>query len=492
MTLSVDEVYQQIKNLEDVFPIPVPIETIKVGVFDASTGEFTGKTSFTHYESLGDLEVRGRGRKEFKDRYVNGSRVEYIRSGPRLEIRTIPAPKIDAVHVKLEFKVKNPKRGGWEVTANDITISVPENQDSVTINVRTATRVNWHIRSDNISHEDVLCIQRHPKVGVGAFTIPALPLLVLYEPPCDRERKSYAKYLTTTSFSTKLITEIVTEKSVTRPVSPLGYSEVQEAKGALNNLAFVLDKIPHAYAQAAAIALKTIASGLGDMKATETEGAIEAREQWLQTTVTTTQTYNTGTNSGGPGVGDRIVYLRNVKFLWVADDGNLTLTLLGWEEEKRPAIDWIKKHLGGEIDREVGQALLDLDPFVAGGPSVKLSPDRFEPLDKPLDVSGWGGCDGETVDFRIKKGDRIAETAYTIRIEDYRPSWLSFLGLGVTERETVMTKITQSTVTEEEHEQVTSMEYELCCEKDESLGLVQIYCDRLFGTFAFRIVPALQ
>jgi hypothetical protein len=71
---------------------------------------------------------------------------------------------------------------------------------------------------------------------------------------------------------------------------------------------------------------------------------------------------------------------------------------------------------------------------------------------------------------------------------DYRPGWLSFLGIGVTDEKTVKTTVTHTGSTEQTSTEEAKVSVEFYAQIDEVYA-VEVYYDRAFGTFAFRQVP---
>lgn len=484
-----NEVYTQIKDLENRFPIPTPSATIKMGTFDASTGKFKGNTSDITYESLGDYP----GPVPVV-RYDEDIKLVISKIGNRVKMEVIPAPKADAVNVLLEFEVKNRGQKDFAVTAKGITVSAPVNQNIVTINVKDSYSVNWHVQSGTKSYGDHMEIQRPPIVGGGAFTIPALPIGLFYEPPCDSQKKNKATYSFTKSMATASTLSFSTEKSTTRPASTEKFSSLPDMQKAFKAAAWLMARNPSPQAQAIAGVLRTIASDgvLGKVSGSETEGVTEAKGNTLISRHEVGRTSDTDVNNGGPGIGDVICFLRNARLVWLASSGRVTLTLLGYDNGPfQIGVGFLKSNLGSMektgLDRETGQALLDLDPFVAGGESAVLSQDRFVYNDC-FPLLGTGHCEGYSSSHTITNVDRQATTTFRTKAEDYRKGFLSFLGLGVLEDEKVMTTVTQSRETEVSVTEKTEVSCNLCCDVDEVYN-VEVYFDRVFGTFAFKRVP---
>ena len=80
---------------------------------------------------------------------------------------------------------------------------------------------------------------------------------------------------------------------------------------------------------------------------------------------------------GGPGVGDTIVFFKDVLVAWAYNGGSLQLYPIGWTEATNTALQ-IQSNPGQVgIAASDQQLLLSFDPFVAGGPFGQLPEGRF-------------------------------------------------------------------------------------------------------------------
>jgi hypothetical protein len=257
---------------------------------------------------------------------------------------------------------------------------------------------------------------------------------------------------------------------------------VQNAKGKLSNIANVFSNLPEG--GPVAEALRMISSGLGEMSAQETTGRINEREDALRTEITLSSHLSTAPNQGGPGVGDLILYLENVRWMWVAYEGVFSLSYLGFDRKVFASADYLEKHL----DEGLKEVFKQVDPFMGRGRmavTVNLPPERFEPV-VSISVQGASGCLGEMLSYEVVKEHSEAKTSYTMRVEDYSPGFLSVLGLGVTEEKTIMTNVSQSlkkTVAETER---FTVGYNLCASSLDEAYNVDVFFDKVYGSFAFK------
>src|SRR5438132_363133 len=143
-----NQVYNDLKQVETIFPIPAFPATIDMGTFDAQTGGFDGLTT------------------------------ETVPGGPKPVSQTIqPEVDVNAARVDLRFVIQN-AQGTTTITVNGMNTLVPRTQNSVIISAGFASNIEWSIRSGSRRYNDVLKINRPNVIGVGAFTVPVQPLAV--------------------------------------------------------------------------------------------------------------------------------------------------------------------------------------------------------------------------------------------------------------------------------------------------------------------------
>jgi hypothetical protein len=162
----------------------------------------------------------------------------------------------------------------------------------------------------------------------------------------------------------------------------------------------------------------------------------------------------------------------------MAEDGELTLALLGFDSIKTFAVqDLITNPAQTGLDAATIQELLKLDPFVAGGPSAALPSPRFV-FDHSETLSNVR--ETITLSHTMTQTDLNATTNVQIHTEDYKKGALSFLGIGVDETKQVMSKITHSNSTSVSVGTTTTVEIAL-----DVVGSVELNFsyDRIFGTF---------
>lgn len=176
-------------------------------------------------------------------------------------------------------------------------------------------------------------LTRDPTViGLGAFTIPILPVAIMYCPPPGRQTKNFITYSSAECVGTTLTTSITQEESSTSSGTAARYSEL----GMLNSALGVLKAGGAAYGlisgnPAAGALVGKIADGISSMmgsaKATDTTGTSRVEDHALTLIDATQMQRHT---LGTPGVDDKIVFLRGLRMAWLANGTEAPqLVLLG-------------------------------------------------------------------------------------------------------------------------------------------------------------------
>jgi len=219
----------------------------------------------------------------------------------------------------------------------------------------------------------------------------------------------------------------------------------------------------------------------------------------LLTTDTTTLTQ--GTEAGlGPGVGDRIGILLNVKVGWAIVNGELSYTILGYDGVRTYAVQTLSSDLSllnsgtpisqtqTQLDAHTIQNLLSLDPLVQNASASALTGARFV-QNVPASLGG-SGTDAQGDQFvashTVTTTDTTTQSNVTTTLTDTKPGWLvTLLGFdNNTSTETVTSMTYTSGITQSVGETVNSG-VTLFASTAETPNMVSLYFDTLFGTFVF-------
>jgi hypothetical protein len=489
-----EQTYKNVKEIEGLVKFPSVYGKKKVGVLDAVTGKFTYASP--EYKTV-HVDVGG-GNPDEKP-YHKPEKPE-VNVGKML---------INAVDVGLVFEVVN-RKGDFSVTAGGKTVTAPANANSITIDVGRVAKVTWKVQSESKTHSDQLQIVRPPIVGAGAFTVPAVPVAVLYEPPMDKKKLNQATYVKTKVIGTTIKTGYGFESSETTPSNASEFIGAMNFKSEAAKYGGAISKIPNGYTQAIGKILEFLAAGMGSASASLQTGTSVTSEKALILSTGQTSQFGTGAKLG-PGLGDRIIYLKNARLAWLGGMQGVRIGLLSYEKLDTRIVKILKEdwdylvlnnfHLGGSantngngpklgpktgLDAATLLALLKLDPMAHKGPNAPLDEKRFA----YVDTYGVNGADDyHTFRQMITSADLQAKTSFRVKTEEYSSGFLSFMGLGVTETKKLMTKFSMGSSQEMSSSQMEEVTANFHAEADEIYD-VKVFYDRIFRTFAFQPVPS--
>lgn len=429
--VTADSLYQLIKQFESTFSIPAPYVTVDVGTFDAVAGTFQGLTTTVDK----DDEPLEHGPNEHpvnpEPRFVGSVwRSVTVDKQWRQTITLVPAPKVPLAPVLLQFRIKNAATS-WSVTVGGSTTSAPASQASISVSIWDWTTVAWSIRAGASTYGDKLMIQRPAGLpGAGAFTIPVIPVAIIYAPPVDSLGRSIATYGVSNTVGTTVSYDFSTDSSETVPKMDSAFTDFNDFKNGLDVVSQALSLTGDATASKG---LSVITSELGTATQTEQTNTVEGNGNSLTVTTTKTQNISSNTKGGGPGVGDVIVFYKNMRVAWAYQNGQLQLCPFGHTYVAVTAA-YLQNNLSTVgISSSDQQNLLSLDPFVAGGPSASLAPDRFTAPDGgevSLEYGGGDGIDQKYVTTRDTKTTTTRKTSTTDSSTWDPGPLLKLLGIG--------------------------------------------------------------
>jgi hypothetical protein len=338
-------------------------------------------------------------------------------------------------------------------------------------------------------------IVRLPLVGGGAFTIPVLPVSIVYAPPAGSQGKNYAECSILSSSSLRISTTVNSSRSskTMTAYSPLDFA--QKIAGVAAQVATLLGPAAVAVAAAVKQGLDELAAVIPTETTTDSVAVSAGSDHALQFTDTSSWSY--ATPSGlGPGHGDRHVFLTNVQCAWLIADGELSYTVLGYEGVVAvTADDLVSDHqailAGGatgpitDLDRASVELLLGLDPFIAS-PTLPPTGPRFT-RNEPASVSGKGtGSGGDTLSAShdVTATDSTTKQTTNMQITNVRPGWLTALFNGDQTHETQLTQ-TYSAATQTTGDHKITSTVHLYAGVTDPPYAVDLYFDEMFQTLAF-------
>lgn len=486
------KMYDDVKHVESqIQSFPKREGTVNVGTLNMQTDAFTGY--FTPEDEV-DYGNEGNGPVQ----------------KPKVKKYQPVAIPTDAVEVTLQFHVSH-YDGPWSVTANGVTTHVPAGQHTGKVKVGHAVSVDWSISTP----KGVALVSRgrltRPPHGAGAFVVPAIPVTILYQPPVDAQKLTFASYSVTKSVGTA-VSVAFTDETKTRKADELPqFQGGNDFKKITDGAGKALGSTGNPYAAAIGAVLSIISAGMDSVTGTMETGTSTTEEHALRLGLSTASTFRTpqGAGATGPGGGDRIFYLKNARVAWVVTEApgthatKLSLALLGYDSQASASVDVLKADLaklGPAPDPKTahGQTtglppdaitnLLSLDPF-AKSPGAQLDETRFAYYDEYESHSA--GVDTYSLTSTQVTTNKSAKTDFSVRVTEYSRGFWTELGMGGDpefENKTVTATTSHSMMGEQTAAFSTTAALEMHTGAGEDLG-IRVFYDRVFGTFAFKRVP---
>ncbi len=482
MALTADQVYDLIKHDEAQFAVPAPYFIINVGTLDVATGTFTGLRTTSERDPEPVEHQAGQHPVNPPPRFVGERLISVtIDSTWHRTITSIPAPKAPLAPVQLRFSVANIS-AGWSVSAAGVTLSAPAGQDSLLVNAWDAQGAGWSMTAGGVSVNDSLRIQRPagpPPGALGAFTIPVLPVTIVYAPPADSLKLSTATYTTANTVGTSVDVGIGNETSSTVPVQATGFD---------GNLALFIGglKVDAAVLSGtAATVFSTAVTQLGQVTSTQQDTISDGTDTTFTVTQSTTDTAGTNAAGGGPGDGDMLHFYKDVRMVWAYLGGSLRLCPLDFAETADTARGLRETPAETGLAAADVAALLALDPFSGGAATAVLPGDRFTLMER-LEYGH-----GATLVKQISTTRDTKQQTTHKEVSTDTTTWdagpiLKALGLGGT----TTTSYTITNATGSDVSDTVTVTANFVSGPDDYF-VINIWYDSLFGTFAFQPVEPL-
>ncbi|MBL8949716.1 MAG: hypothetical protein JNK82_02995 [Myxococcaceae bacterium] len=395
---------------------------------------------------------------------------------------------VNAINAVLRFEVPQ----GVQLTANGRTATAGF-AGFVQLDVGDADTVSWTLRSGASSYSDTLLIARPAVNGMGAFTIAALPLTILYEPPQNAAQTNSAS----TSFAN--------EQTVVNTLSS-GSSTSRQPKWAEGEVAKQLGvKLAGKFPPTAAAygVLQGIVAAWGSVTTTVTNDSEVTSEELLLVKVSESQAITTSAHLG-PGRGDTIVYYRDARVAWGMDAGRVSLTLIDHGPLQMFSAETLKADLAAlnagatatasGLDADTLRELLVLDPLSGFSNSPHLPPlfggvslpaSRFT---KKSTVTINAAMYTLAMSHNVTTTDTLSQTITSTTVKDFHPGWLTLIGVGQNQAGKVTTRVTLGASRSVTLSQTKSATLSLAAAAAETYS-VDVFYDNIMGTFLTRKPP---
>ena len=586
MGLSVADAYTQLKHLENanLITLPETLDTVQVGTIDPKAGTFTFSVPTVQQTTVIPPNPQ-LGQKTNTIINVTVGVVATKAVDLRLKFAVIPQPSQAAETAARTARAAAPARAAGAATAAGLnagsigvvggvlgetnggttiegfpTILSQANQIVLDAGLVCSKATGAVTVTPPVSNFEIMVnipgkqpisvtifILRPPVVGMGAFTVPALPMAIVYAPPQGKLQKNTATYSDTRTL-TRTISSAVTSTTSTKTVQAYSASDlIGKVATAITAVAAVVGtggagagggaSVAGAFAElgqalfggakdandSTADATKQVSSELdlvskiltavdGSGPPANTATVAVETDQSLQLSISNMSQFMSEAGLG-PGAGDRIVYLSNVKAVWIAVNGEVGIHILGFgaiaanavqdlQQEQRSLENGAAPRLG--LDLDTIKTLLNQDPLTATrrlvttalGPPL-VGPPRFIPADPPGRTGSGTGPQGDVVQvtFDTTTETKNVTTKSTTRIIDLKPGWVGVLFGADDNQETTTTAIYSMTNTTDDKsdDKITSTITFFSQGVDDPYD-VKIFYDCTFGTYLVlnSNSPALQ
>lgn len=458
--LIVDDVYARLREAENLLSQPVPQSTVTVGTVNPTTGTYSGLSTIWTINPI-----------THKPSSIT------------------PVTSITGIEAVLQF---NAAQATWlTLTAAGKTVTVFGT--SVSLNVGTARNVPWTLTAGGYNFADTLIISRPYAAGTGAFTVSAMPISIVYEPPMNAARTNWASI----AFRQEMTTITTVSKSTSSTAKP------KWATGVV--LSSILDRLARSN-NIAALAKNAIGSAkvlMGSVDTSTTTGTTVNTDNTLGLTQVSASSITTNARLG-PGRGDVIVFYKNARVAWAMEEGEVTLVLLDHGPLGMVTVDTLRNELAiaraGQVPPVTGldattlESLIALDPLAStttshapgGFPDapVLVTP-RFR-KDTTLILNGTSF--NNLLSHTVTQTDKTSTTNTTTTVRDYHPGWLSLIGIGETRAGTYTTSVSLGTSRTDSVSSTISAQFNLSAAANESYS-VDVHYDNIFGSFLTRNPP---
>jgi len=562
MGSNVVDAYAQIKNLENTgqITLPEPQDTVEVGTIDPRAGTFTWSVP-TIVQTTTVPPVPPQKTNTF----INVTVVVVATKAVDLRLKFAVIPQRLVNHpVAISERITTAAATVTPVGVGDpfagetnggVTITefptVSSAADQITVDVGlvcSAVLPDEAITSPPVSnfgvtinipgHDPITArffILRPPVVGIGVFTIPALPMTIVYAPPQGKLLKNTATYSDTETLTRTVSSSITTTRSTKTAQAYSVGDLIGKVASAIGTVAAVVGtggagaaggaSVAGALAQLGAALFgpikeendstadgtKQIQNELSlvsniltavDSSTTSDAGTVAAQNDHSLTLTLSSMSQYGSESALGPGAGDRIVYLSNVKVVWMAVNGEVGINILGFDGIGANAVQDLLREQhslanGGQptlgLDARAIKSLLSQDPLVptkisvAGhlGPPL-VGPPRFVPA-RIHERHGSGTGPGGAViqeSFDSATEDKQTTTSSQTTITDAKPGWVSVVFGGENVETTTTTTFTMSQSTDNKMDDKVTSTITLYSAGGDDPYDVKIFYDRTFGTYA--------
>jgi hypothetical protein len=487
---TTDGRYQAIKYLEGCLSIPATNLTVNVGTFNAGTGTFQLASGIAPQTITVKIPEAGDSHGNTKP-VLTAEAFNYAAAGANAVNITLSFQSATGAPIQASVKPANDvtatpnlicgagdKNCPWPATA--LPANWTGSGSPANVNVGTATNVVFTLVSGGKTYNGYLRILRPPVIGVGAFTIPVLPVTIIYAPPQDQngQSKNTNAYTSTINHVVAVSSALSLDNSTKSPgTTDWNGAPYADPYAVSKNMTDIGKNLPSGVGTmfgAVGTEVGILQKVFGSVSYTGSEGTTIQQNQSLTVTDSTSDQITTGT-SGGPGLDDMFVYLFNVKVAWVVLNGKVQLTMLGYDRGQKTGKALLAyKDSHTVTDCVVGpdghtqhcftpdgaKALLSLDPFTASLVNTPYTSNTQIPVSQTslpaprfaaasCEIKDLTGSDGNwktSYTHTVTQQDQSTTTTFSQYAMDSTAGWAAYSGdPGVIDQtQTLTTKVTNT------------------------------------------------
>ena len=238
----------------------------------------------------------------------------------------------------------------------------------------------------------------------------------------------------------------------------------------------------------AGTALKQIGTLVGSVNSDVTTSHTSGTTSSISVQLTTERECTTG-DQIGPGGGDKIVYLKDARVVWLDNGTQTYLALLGSSGFNCVSVNTLKTG-ASQFDPATVQSLLAVDPLASGGPNMFLPPSRFTKLyeiDLDPTTTNNPDIDSHTESQWASLGTTSGSTKVTT--DTMKAGLLAFLGVGPEQSQTTSVSISASNSRVVGAGTAVTTRATLRTLRLGATTTLNVYYDKVFSTVVYQAAP---
>ena len=410
--------------------------------------------------------------------------------------------------IDMVFKVLNAPAGA-PISATCEKRTATANGDQVDLVIPARVYAQFSLKVGDKNFDDTIIFDRPPVLG--CFTLEAMPISIVYEPPGSN---SSQKYTTIKTVGTSLETFTSSTNSATEPVKT-DFSNVTEAIDLIGKVGKIVEKVRPEVGKNMQTASEVLSAAWGSSKTDDEISTTLTDDRKLSMQVTKENWVSTSTHQG-PGKGDVFYFMIKPTFIWLAVQDEktnsvyITVALLGYKGTGALSADLLRQATNPIPPKEMQALMLKLDPMAAeydpgaarGSPPLVNGPMKVgsggggDPLKNAIsrgrlvysDFYVFGGNDGgQSIEKTVEESDTHTEVQTETVTTTESAGFLSYVARNVPQDGEKKVSTVHGSAAGNKTSATVKVEVQYGTgEQTSEVHNLDVYYDRLFGTFAFQ------